>query len=336
MSLTALLALTLTTPLFTTPALAEDAVAMGLPAPSLAPLVERLSPSVVSIRIQATARLPNGTPLPQYLRPEGDIIGQGSGFIISEDGYILTNYHVVAQAEVVHVSLNDGRELTAEVVGVDDRTDVALIKVAAEGLPALALGDSGAMRVGDWVLAIGNPFGLGHTVSVGIVSGKGRALGGIYDDYLQTDAAINPGNSGGPLFDLDGRVIGMNTAILQNANSVGFAIPIDMIEEMLDPLRTEGQVARGWLGVGVGEPEGRAGALIAQVHSGTPAAGAGLLNGDVVLAIDGTPIASSQQLVHRIGRYPPGATVELDVLRGEQAQVITVKLGERPPEQKLR
>jgi serine protease Do len=325
--------------------------------PSLAPLVDRLSPAVVNVNVEVAARAANmNDPLEQFRFyfgiPDGSEgsrqsrVGQGSGFVISADGYILSNNHVVSGADKVTVTFQDGETRTAELVGSDPRTDVALLKVKGNNLPYVPLGSSEDTRVGDWVVAIGNPFGLGHTVTAGIISAKGRALGaGPYDDFLQTDAAINPGNSGGPLFNLHGEVVGINTAVVPRANTIGFSIPIDMVTEMLDELKQSGTVARGWLGVGVRDLDAAVaaalelktpqGALIGEVHQGTPAAAGGLKSNDVVLALNGQDIQNREALVRSIGRHNPGETVVLTLRRGSKTVKLDITLGERPDESAL-
>ena len=247
------------------------------PVHSLAPLVERVQMAVVNIDVEQKVEVPTmsfqspfgpffGNPhgMGQEEGDDGDSDGDhhyrtqegaGSGFIISADGYILTNNHVVADADKVKVRLADERSFDARVIGTDERTDVAVVKIDAPvDLPFVKLGSSDALRVGDWVVAIGNPYGLAHTVTAGIVSAKGRAIGaGPYDDFIQTDASINPGNSGGPLFNLAGEVVGINSAIVKSANSIGFAIPADMVKPILEDLKSTGHVARGWMGMGLQE-----------------------------------------------------------------------------------
>jgi serine protease Do len=274
--------------------------------------------------------------------------GQGSGFVISKDGYILTNNHVVADASKVKVKLSDDTELDAKVIGTDPRTDVAVVKIdTKKDLPFVKLGSSDRLRVGDWVVAIGNPFGLSHTVTAGIVSAKGRVIGaGPYDDFIQTDASINPGNSGGPLFNLAGEVVGINSAIVNRANSIGFAIPIDMVTDILSELESTGHVARGWMGMSLQEldgdlakalkvPDDTKGAVVAQVYPGFPAADAGLQPSDVIVELDDRSVASSEELVRSIGTHHPGESVKVTVLRAGKEKTLSVKLGERPDEEEL-
>ena len=320
------------------------------PSVSLAPLVERLGPAVVHLKVSQKIDLGG---IPRQMLPFLDLdpealdqlrMGEGSGFVISADGYILTNNHVVADAEELTVVFADERELKGRVVGTDPRTDVALVKVDADGpLPTVPLGSSQAARVGDRVVAIGNPFGLSHTVTAGILSARGRVIGaGPYDDFLQTDASINPGNSGGPLFNLRGEVIGINTAINPRAQGIGFSVPIDMVTPLIDELKSTGRVARGWIGVGLKqldaelakqlELEGTEGVLVGAVYKGTPAADAGLLPGDVVLRLDGEAVGSSEALIRKVGSRRPGDVVKLDVVREGKPKTLKVALAERPDE----
>jgi serine protease Do len=269
--------------------------------------------------------------------------GQGSGFIISEDGYIITNNHVVGDKDVeVTVKLSDGHEHKAEVIGADPQTDVAVIKIDAKNLPTVKLGDSDDLRVGQWVLAIGSPFGLEHSVTAGIVSARGRGNVGIvdYSDFIQTDAAINPGNSGGPLLDLDGKVVGLNTAILSRSGGymgVGFAIPSNMVEFIKDQLIDKGEIARGYLGVGIqqltsdlaealGIKEGE-GVLIGDVKDGSPANEAGIEREDVVVEFDGRPTKEMRAFRSRVAATSPGKEVKIVVLRDGKRLTKTVKIG---------
>ncbi len=321
--------------------------------PSLAPLVEQTSPAVVRVEVTAQAQAvlaENVNPLLRHLFDrDGDGIvyqepprkGVGSGFFISADGYVLTNFHVIDRATEVHVKLVDGRDFPAEIVGVDQNTDVALLKVDETGLPALSLGDSAAMQVGDWVVAMGNPHGLGHTVTQGIVSAKGRSIGaGPFDDFIQTDAAINPGNSGGPLFNLHGEVVGINTAIIASADGLAFAIPSNMVRDMLPQLKEHGKVVRGWLGIRMqalttdlatelGLDRAR-GALVSEVMEGSPALKGGVKPGDVIVMVDGEPVEDPQDLAREIGLSPPGSKVKLAVVRNSRRQMLNVTLAEFP------
>jgi serine protease Do len=258
----------------------------------------------------------------------------GSGFIISDEGYILTNNHVVAGADEIKIKLSDGREFKAVVKGTDEKLDLAVLKIEVKDhLPVVKLGDSDAIEVGEWVMAIGNPFGLAQTVTAGIVSATGRVIGsGPYDDFIQTDASINPGNSGGPLFNADGKVIGINTAIVSGGQGIGFAIPINMAKTVLPQLEEKGKVTRGWLGVSI-QPvtpelgrsfgvEGENGALVAEVLKESPAEKAGLKSGDIILEYDGKKIHEMNALPRVVAATPVGKKVKLAILRnGKQEEV---------------
>jgi len=296
------------------------------PRQSLAPLVESVAPSVVSIRASKRGRgfFSSGTE------------GSGSGFVYDSNGIIVTNHHVVDGAERIQVRMQDGTRYDARVLGSDAATDLAVLELeGARDLPALNLGDSSELRVGDWVVAIGNPMGLDHSASVGILSGRGRGSLGLYDndsylDFLQTDADIAPGSSGGPLFDLRGAVVGITTAVGANSRP-GFAIPASQAQPVIEQLRNTGTVERGWLGASSerGAQEGR-GAVIGEVYAGTPAADAGLRPGDVVKKVDRTDIDDFGGLRSVIGTLAPGHTVLLEVERdGEQVELSAV-LGSRP------
>lgn len=329
---------------------------------TFAPLVRKTLPAVVNVEtvVKATptrdrrgsGRLPQGLPPgfedffgfgpgPQEPRRGG---GAGSGVIVTRDGYILTNNHVVEGATEVKVTLSDKRELSAKVVGTDPRTDVAVLKVNAANLPVLPISNSGKVEVGDVALAMGNPFGLGQTVTMGIVSATGRA--GLnpenYEDFIQTDAAINPGNSGGALVNTSGQLIGINTAIISRSGGnqgIGFAIPISMAREVMDQLVKTGKVVRGYMGAGVQDitPElARAfklansqGAAITSVEAGSPAEKGGLKEGDVVTAINGEPVSDAGHLRLRISRTAPGSAVKLTVQRPEGQRELTVTLATR-------
>ena len=268
--------------------------------------------------------------------------GLGSGFIIDKEGYIFTNNHVVEMAEEIKVTLSDKREFEAKIIGRDPKTDLALIKIeGAEGLNPLPLGDSDKLNVGDWVVAIGNPFNLGHTVTAGIVSAKFRNIGaGPYDNFIQTDASINPGNSGGPLLNTKGEVIGINTAITSPSGGsigIGFAIPVNMAKDLLPQLK-KGKVVRGWLGVVIQEitPDLKdklnlkddSGALVSDVAEGGPAEKAGMKRGDVILSFDGKDIKESKELPYIVSSTPVGKTVPVVIMRKGQKETIRVKLGE--------
>jgi serine protease Do len=268
--------------------------------------------------------------------------GLGSGVIVSPDGYILTNDHVVGQAEQIHVTLMDKREFTAKVIGKDKKTDLALIKIdTKQPLPAATLGDSDKAQVGDWVVAIGNPFGFTLTVTAGIVSAKGRALGGNYDDFIQTDASINPGNSGGPLFNTQGQVIGINTMIYSSTGTnagIGFAIPIDLAKHVMEQLKAHGRVIRGWLGVeiqqvtpdlaqsfGLAKPTG---ALVAGVEPDGPAAKAALKRGDIIVKFDGRPVHDEHELPLIVADTPINKKVAVEVIRDGNRKTLEVVIGE--------
>ncbi len=270
--------------------------------------------------------------------------GQGSGFFISADGYAVTNNHVVDKAEnkTVEITTDDGRTYSAKVIGTDERTDLALIKVDGRtDFPFVRLADK-TPRIGDWVIAVGNPFGLGGTVTAGIVSARGRDIGsGPYDDFIQIDAAVNKGNSGGPTFDLDGNVIGVNTAIYSpSGGSVGIAfdIPADTVKTVIEQLKAHGIVTRGWIGVqiqqvtekiadslGLGKPRG---ALVAEPQAGSPAAKAGIKAGDVIVSVNGEPVPDSRNLVRRISSLAPGTTIKLGIFRNGKEETVTLTLGE--------
>jgi len=269
----------------------------------------------------------------------------GSGFLISSDGYILTNNHVVGKADVIKVRLADERVFTGKVVGADPQSDVALVKIEATGLPVLPLGDSDKLEVGEWVIAIGSPFELSQTVTVGVVSAKGRNRIGIndYENFIQTDAAINPGNSGGPLLNIRGEVIGINTAIFSRSGGymgIGFAIPINMAKAIEKQLKEKGKVVRGWLGVviqDVDEDLARSfdlpsakGVLISEVQAGSPAAKAGLRQGDVIVALDGKAVKDVADLRNRIALTLPGTVVAMEVIRDGKPRTIEVEIGEQP------
>jgi serine protease Do len=316
---------------------------------SFAPLVKKEMPSVVNISTKQVVKVRQQSPFgdPQMdefffrffgNRPQREQVRQslGSGFIISPDGYILTNNHVVDMAKDIKVSLSDGRVLEAKLVGRSGELDLALIKIEANDLPAVVLGDSNVLEVGDWVLAIGNPFGLSHTVTAGIVSAKGRVIGiGPYDDLIQTDAAINPGNSGGPLFNIQGEVVGINTVIIASGQNLGFAIPITMVKEVLPSIKEKGRPDMGWLGVsaqavtpdlaaalGLAEPVG---AIVNGITKGSPAEKAGLQRGDVIVSLDGKKILDPAELPRMVAFGHINKTVTLSVIRqGKPLEIKTV------------
>ncbi len=338
------------------------------PAASFADIVERAYPSVVAISAIST---PSGKDdqgedendfslgpfrfffgpspqIPQMQKPFRQ--SGGSGFIVSTDGYILTNNHVVEDADKVTVTLNDDREFTAKVVGRDEETDIALIKIEAGGLPVLPLGNSDVLRPGDWVLAIGNPLMFRNTVTAGVVSAKGRRISSSsLDDFIQTDAAINFGNSGGPLINLKGEAVGINTAIQRSdamgrvVEGIGFAIPINLVKDEMDQLRTTGKVKRGYLGVQVGPIDADAkeyqkskygldlkgGAIVQSVDPKTPASKAGIAKGDIIISVDGKEIKESKDLVRIISRSAPGKNVKIEFYRDGKKKSVDVTLGDR-------
>jgi serine protease Do len=339
-----------------------------------ADIVEKVKPAVISVRVkvdggsQTTGLANNEIPpgLREFFRrfgmpdvpgnprnlPEGHghnvITGQGSGFFISADGYAVTNNHVVEKAESVTVTTDDGKMHKAKVIGTDPRTDLALIKVENGPFPYVKLSDK-APRIGDWVLAVGNPFGLGGTVTAGIVSARGRDIGAsAYDDFIQIDAPVNKGNSGGPTFDTDGNVIGVNTAIFSpSGGSVGiaFAIPADTVNSVITQLREHGSVTRGWIGVqiqpvtqdiadslGLKKAEG---ALVAEPQKDSPAVQAGIEAGDVITAVDGKPIKDARDLAKKIGALSPKTSIKLAVLHKGSEKTVTLTLGEMPAATKV-
>ncbi|WP_027369642.1 DegQ family serine endoprotease [Desulfovermiculus halophilus] len=276
--------------------------------------------------------------LPQKRREQA----LGSGFIISRDGYVVTNNHVVEKADEIQVILKGGDDsFPAEIVGRDPETDLALLKIEAErDLPTLGFGNSDQLQVGQWVMAIGNPFGLDHTVTAGIISAKGRVIGaGPYDNFLQTDASINPGNSGGPLLNMEGEVVGINTAIVAAGQGIGFAIPASMAEEIISELKSHGSIKRGWLGVSIQDVDQNTakalglteakGALVASVTEGDPADKAGIRPGDVIVAVNGTSIQDAHELTRTIGALPPEDKIKLTIWRAGKVKEVKVTLGER-------
>jgi serine protease Do len=333
---------------------------------SFAPLVKEVSPAVVNIAVTrelpggaapGASPFPPGSPMEEFMRRFGAVpersapparraTGLGSGFVIDPAGYVVTNNHVVGDASAISVTFADGRQLAARLVGRDDKTDLALIKVESqEPLPFVQWGDSHRLEVGDWVLAVGNPFGLGGTVTAGIVSARGRDIqSGPFDDFIQLDAPINQGNSGGPSFDMEGKVIGVNTAIYSpNGGSVGigFAIPAAVAKPVIDELRASGRVERGWIGVsaqpltpeiafGLGLPTKQEGALIAQLDPNGPAARAGLRQGDVVVAVDARPINRLRDLPRAVAAVKPDSKVTIHVLRRGSPMTIEVQVARTP------
>lgn len=321
---------------------------------SFADVAERLNPAVVNIdaTVPGIARprrrlpLPNSPELFERQQPpterEGPRRGAGTGFLIDPDGHILTNHHVIADADRIIVRLMDGRTLRAEPVGSDPDTDIALIKVQSDRpLPHAELGDSDTLRVGEWVLAIGNPLAYEHTVTVGVVSFIGRKLfDSSLDRYIQTDAAINFGNSGGPLINARGEVIGINAAISSRASNIGFAVPINQASEILPQLRDNGRVSRGYIGVTLKDVDpdlqrslnlsARQGALVQDVTPGSPGARAGVRIYDVIVAVDGKPVSGNDELINLIASRQPGTTATLQVVRDGRSMNVPVKLAERP------
>ena len=273
--------------------------------------------------------------------------GQGSGFIISTDGYIVTNHHVVGDADQVKVTLKDGRDFTAKIIGSDPQTEIALIKIEADGLPAIPLANSDTLRSGEWVLAIGSPFGLQQTVTSGIVSAAGRGDVGIVDyaNFIQTDAAINPGNSGGPLLNMNGEVVGMNTAIISSSggsNGIGFAIPINMVKYITDQLRNDGKITRGYLGLGIQNltpdlakwfnTDQNDGALVTEIVPGSPAEQAGLKPNDVIVEFNGQPVKDSGSFRSRVSTTPTGTDTPITVMRDRERVQLSVRVGEKESE----
>jgi serine protease Do len=322
---------------------------------SFAPLVKAEKATVVNIStrqvIKVRAASPFGDPqMDEFFyrffgnqMPQREQVRQslGSGFVISEDGYILTNNHVIDKARDIRVAFNDGRVLEARLVGRSPEIDIALIRVEASALPAVRFGDSDALEVGDWVMAIGNPFGLSHTVTKGIVSAKGRVIGaGPYDDLIQTDAAINPGNSGGPLFNMKGEVVGINTMILAQGQNLGFAVPVNMVKDILPSLKTKGRPDLGWLGVdaqavtpeiaeALGMPE-PIGAIIRGVTKGGPADKAGLQRGDVIVELDGKKVLIAAEIPRMIAFGHIGKAVTFKVLRQGKSLEIKAMVAAMP------
>lgn len=324
--------------------------------PDFVELSKRLKPTVVNIRTTKTIKARAGSNPYGGNDPFADLFGQffgqqapqqprkqqgmGTGFIISADGFILTNNHVVNGADEIMVKLSDGREIKAELKGTDDKLDVALVKISDKAaLPFAELGNSDALEVGEWVMAIGNPFGLNHTVTAGIVSAKGRVIGsGPYDDYIQTDASINPGNSGGPLFSSEGKVIGINTAIIAGGQGIGFAIPINMAKSVADQLKATGKVVRGYLGVNfdklspkLAKSLGLAsdkGVIVTHVEKGSPADKAGLKIEDVIVQFDGKPVNAETDLPKVVAGTPVGKQVQIVVFRKAKRLVLSATVAQ--------
>ena len=332
-------------------------------------VAKKVKPSVVAIRSERTVTVGpgtgedffKGTPFEDFFKEHGGPpvkrrqMGEGSGVIVDAQGYILTNYHVVAGADKISIHLFDGRELKGTVRGTDPRTDLAVVRVEATDLPIATLGDSDKLQVGEWAIAIGSPFGLEETVTVGVVSAKGRSgLGtGNYEDFIQTDASINPGNSGGPLVNIDGKVIGINAMIIQPGQGIGFAIPINLAKTIMSELIKTGKVIRPWVGIGLQDITSdlmkffnlkeKGGALISQVYAGSPAETAGLKVGDVVIEIDGVKVTNSQDVVREVLKKQVGQRVNFVILReGKRTEIslttaqMPEKIGEREPVQPTR
>jgi serine protease Do len=328
---------------------------------SFAGLVEQLSPTVVNIQVTKTAPVgdfpgaldPDG-PYGEFFKrffPDGmprqgprRMQGSGSGVIISAEGYILTNNHVVDGAQEVIVTMADQQTHKAKVVGRDPKTDLAVLKIDAKAsLPVAPMGSSTDLKVGDWVVAVGNPFGLSHTVTAGIVSAKGRVIGaGPYDDFIQIDAPINPGNSGGPLFNMQGEMVGINTAIIASGQGIGFAIPVDLAKPLIPQLVKTGEVARGYLGVSIQsitpelaqalKLEERQGALVSEVVQGSPAAKAGIRQGDVIVGFNGETIDEARDLPAVVAKTPVGEDVTVTLRRDGNTQQVPVTMGKLPSE----
>ena len=327
-------------------------------------VAKKVKPSVVAIRSERSVTVGpgvgedffKGTPFEDFFKQHGGPpakrkqMGEGSGVIVDAKGYILTNYHVVAGAEKISIHLFDGRELKGTVRGTDSKTDLAVVHVEAAGLPGATLGDSDKLQVGEWAIAIGSPFGLEETVTVGVISAKGRSgLGtGNYEDFIQTDASINPGNSGGPLVNVDGEVIGINAMIIQPGQGIGFAIPINLAKTIMVELIKTGKVIRPWMGIGLQDITSdlmkffnlkeKAGALISQVYGGSPAEKAGLKAGDAVIEIDGVKVTNSQDVVREVLKKQVGQKVNFVILReGKRTEIslttaqMPEKIGEREP-----
>jgi serine protease Do len=346
--------------------------AKTIPTPiGFADIVEKVKPAVISVRVKSEAGpqlslnrelpFPKGSPMEQFFRrfgmpdmpnaPRGRNFtsGQGSGFLISADGYAVTNNHVVEKASTVEVAFDDGKTYTAKVIGTDPRTDLALIKIDGNNFPHVKLADK-APRIGDWVLAVGNPFGLGGTVTAGIVSARGRDIGaGPYDDFIQIDAPVNKGNSGGPTFDVNGTVIGVNTAIYSpSGGSVGiaFAIPSETVKTVVAQLKDKGKVSRGWIGVQI-QPvtkeiaeslnlKNNEGALVAEPQKDSPAVKAGIEAGDVIVSVDGERVKDARELSRKVGSMAPGASIKLGLVRKGTEKTVNLTLGELPAQREAR
>ena len=324
-------------------------------------VAKKVQPSVVSIKAERTVMSSSpmegfgedffkGTPFEDFFKGRGapptkrKQMAGGSGVIVDPKGFILTNNHVVAGAEKITVHLFDGRDLQGTVKGTDPKTDLAVVHVEAENLPVAALGNSDTLEVGEWAIAIGSPFGLEETVTVGVISAKGRTgLGtGTYEDFIQTDASINPGNSGGPLVNIDGEVIGINVMIIQPGQGIGFAIPINLAKTIMTALINQGKVVRPWMGIGLQDLtpdliasfklEDKEGALISQVYEGSPAEKAGLKVGDIVTEIDGVKVKGSQDVVREVLKRQVGQKIKVGIIREGKKVEFVVTTGEMPAE----
>jgi serine protease Do len=328
-------------------------------------VVKKVTPAVVHIRVEKTMNNSGGmsgggddfynNPFfeqffgPQFRRQQPRQFkqqGQGSGFIIGKDGHILTNNHVVEGADIITVILSDKKEVKAKLIGTDPQTDIALLKIdGGDNLPVVPLGDSDALEVGEWVIAIGNPFGLSQTVTVGIVSAKGRNRVGIndYENFIQTDAAINPGNSGGPLLNIHGEVVGINSALYTRSGGymgIGFAIPVNMVKSIENQLNDHGKVTRGWIGVGIQDVDENLaksfnlkkaeGILVSEVQQGSPAEKAGLKQGDVILRLDNNALNNVNDLRNKISLLPPKTTLILQIIRDGKSKDVEITVGEQP------
>ena len=340
---------------------------------SFADVVDRVSPAVVSVKVKITEdgedadqrptmpNIPKGDPLERFFRQFGENgmphgkprtgMAQGSGFFISADGYIVTNNHVVEHATDVQVSMQDGSTVTAKVIGTDKKTDLALLKVKeADKAYAYVPWADKSPRVGDWVIAVGNPFGLGGTVTAGIVSARGRDIGsGPYDDFLQIDAPVNRGNSGGPTFNTEGQVVGVNTAIFSPSGGsvgIGFAIPSEVAKDVIASLKNNGAVARGWIGIQI-QPvtaeiadslglRGTKGALVAEPQKGSPAIAAGIKSGDVITAVNGDSIDGPRELARKIAAYGPEKKVDLTIYRDGSEKTLSMTLGTLPADKEAK
>src|SRR6266567_4588210 len=354
-------------------ALSTAALAQSAQRPAgFADVVEKVKPAVISVRVKLDEGpqtssdeglpIPQGSPFDRFFRqfgapnmpsvPNGRhlVTGQGSGFFISADGYAVTNNHVVDKAKTVEVTTDDGKSYTAKVIGTDPKTDLALIKIDGRGDFSYVKFADATPRGGDWVLAVGNPFGLGGTVTAGIVSARGRDIGaGPYDDFIQIDAPVNKGNSGGPSFDVNGNVIGVNTAIFSPSGGsvgIGFAIPSDTVKTVIAQLEQGGKVTRGWIGVQIQQVtpdiaeslglKNAEGALVAEPQADSPAAKAGIQSGDVITAVDGQPVKNARELARKISSMAPGTSAKLGVWRKGEEKALTLTLGELPNTQQAR